>query len=228
MAETILIVDDEQDVLDLLVYNLQKAGFKITTARDGVVALQKARDELPGLIILDLMLPKLDGTEVCRQLKGDSRTMQIPIIMLTAKAEEVDRIVGLELGAEDYVTKPFSPRELALRAKTVLRRASGRAAPAEILKLHDLTLDIGKHEVSHKGKVLELTVTEFKLLATLMERRGRVQTRDRLLTDVWGYEGDVDTRTVDTHMRRLREKLGKAAEYIETVRGVGYRFAEQA
>ncbi|HUJ08502.1 MAG TPA: response regulator transcription factor, partial [Verrucomicrobiae bacterium] len=147
---------------------------------------------------------------------------------LTAKAEEVDRIVGLELGADDYVTKPFSPREMVLRVKTVLRRASGKAAPAEVLKFEDLTVDTGKHEVSHKGKVIELTVTEFKLLATLMERRGRVQTRDRLLTDVWGYEGDVDTRTVDTHMRRLREKLGKAADYIETVRGVGYRFAGQS
>jgi two-component system phosphate regulon response regulator PhoB len=227
MAETVLIVDDEQDVLDLLVYNLQKAGYRTVNARDGALALQKARDEVPSLIILDLMLPQLDGTEVCRQLKADSKTAQIPIIMLTAKAEEVDRVVGLELGADDYVTKPFSPREIVLRVKTVLRRASGKPAPAEVLKFDDLTVDIGKHEVSHKGKVVELTVTEFKLLATLMERRGRVQSRDRLLTDVWGYEGDVDTRTVDTHMRRLREKLGKAGDYVETVRGVGYRFAAQ-
>jgi two-component system phosphate regulon response regulator PhoB len=227
MAETVLIVDDEQDVLDLLVYNLQKGGYKASTARDGVTALQKARDESPSLIILDLMLPQLDGREVCRQLKADSKTAFIPIIMLTAKAEEVDRVVGLELGADDYVTKPFSPREIVLRVKTILRRASGKAAPAEVLKFDDLSVDIGKHEVTHKGKPVELTVTEFKLLTTLMERRGRVQTRDRLLTDVWGYEGDIDTRTVDTHMRRLREKLGKAADYIETVRGVGYRFAEQ-
>jgi two-component system phosphate regulon response regulator PhoB len=227
MADTILIVDDEQDVLDLLVYNLQKAGFRITTARDGAAALQKVRDEMPSLIILDLMLPQLDGTEVCKQLKADSKTAPIPIIMLTAKAEEVDRVVGLELGADDYVIKPFSPREMVLRVKTVLRRASGKAAPAEVLKFADLTVNIAKHEVSHKGKVVELTATEFKLLAMLMGRRGRVQSRDRLLTDVWGYEGDVDTRTVDTHMRRLREKLGKAADYIETVRGVGYRFADQ-
>jgi len=226
MAETILIVDDEQDVLDLLVYNLQKAGFRVNSARDGLTALQKARNEIPSLIILDLMLPQLDGTEVCRQLKADPKTFHIPIIMLTAKAEEVDRVVGLELGADDYVTKPFSPREIVLRVKTVLRRATSKNVPVEVLKVHDLTVDIGKHEVSHKGKVIELTITEFKLLTTLMERRGRVQSRDRLLTDVWGYEGDVDTRTVDTHMRRLREKLGKAAEYIETVRGVGYRFAE--
>jgi len=226
MPEAILIVDDEQDVLDLLVYNLQKAGYKILTARDGAVALQKARDEVPSLIVLDLMLPQMDGTEVCRHLKADPKTAHIPIIMLTAKAEEVDRVVGLELGADDYVTKPFSPREMTLRVKGVLRRTSGKSAPAEILKFADITVDLAKHEVTLKGKVVELTATEFKLLATLLERRGRVQSRDRLLTDVWGYEGDVDTRTVDTHMRRLREKLGKAADYVETVRGVGYRFAD--
>jgi two-component system phosphate regulon response regulator PhoB len=227
MAETILIVDDEQDVLDLLVYNLQKAGFKIAAARDGATALQKARDEMPSLIILDLMLPQLDGTEVCRQLKADSKTVHIPIIMLTAKAEEVDRVVGLELGADDYVTKPFSPREMVLRVKTVLRRVGGKLGPTEVLKFGDLMVNLPKHEVICRGKPIELTATEFKLLAMLMERRGRVQSRDRLLTDVWGYEGDVDTRTVDTHMRRLREKLGKTADCIETVRGVGYRFAEQ-
>jgi len=225
MAEMILIVDDEPDVLDLLVYGLQKAGYKTSTARDGVAALQKARDEVPTLIVLDLMLPQMEGTEVCRHLKADPKTAHIPIIMLTAKAEEVDRVVGLELGADDYVTKPFSPREMALRVKGVLRRASGKGAPAEILKFGDITVDLAKHEATLKGKVVELTATEFKLLATLLERRGRVQSRDRLLTDVWGYEGDVDTRTVDTHMRRLREKLGKAADYVETVRGVGYRFA---
>ena len=226
MLEAILIVDDEQDVLDLLVYNLQKAGYKILTARDGAAALQKARDEVPSLIVLDLMLPQMDGTEVCRHLKADPKTAHIPIIMLTAKAEEVDRVVGLELGADDYVTKPFSPREMTLRVKGVLRRTSGKIAPAEILKFADITVDLAKHEVTLKGKVVELTATEFRLLATLLERRGRVQSRDRLLTDVWGYEGDVDTRTVDTHMRRLREKLGKAADYVETVRGVGYRFAD--
>ena len=226
MAESILIVDDEPDVIDLLVYNLQKAGYKTITARDGAVALQKARDEVPSLIVLDLMLPQMDGTEVCRHLKAEPKTAHIPIIMLTAKAEEVDRVVGLELGADDYVTKPFSPREMALRVKGVLRRANGKAAPAEILKFADITVDIAKHEVTLKGKVVDLTATEFKLLTTLLERRGRVQSRDRLLTDVWGYEGDVDTRTVDTHVRRLREKLGKAADYVETVRGVGYRFAD--
>jgi len=226
MPDTILIVDDEPDVVDLLVYNLQKAGFKTLTARDGHAALQAARDELPAVVVLDLMLPGLDGTDVCRQLKADPKTAATPVIMLTAKAEEVDRIVGLELGADDYITKPFSPRELILRIKTILRRGAGTRAPGEVLKLNDLVVNIAKHDVTFKGKPIELTATEFKLLALLLERRGRVQTRDALLTDVWGYEGDVDTRTVDTHVRRLREKLGKAADWLETVRGVGYRFTE--
>ena len=226
MSDTILIVDDEPDVVELLVFNLQKAGFKTLTARDGQAALQIARDELPALVELDLMLPGVDGTDVCRQLKTDSKMAAIPVIMLTAKAEEVDRIVGLELGADDYVTKPFSPRELTLRIKTILRRTAGASAPSEVLKHNDLVVDLAKHAATLKGKSIELTATEFKLLTMLLERRGRVQTRDALLTDVWGYEGDVDTRTVDTHVRRLREKLGKAADWIETVRGVGYRFIE--
>ncbi len=226
MADTVLIVDDEQDVLDMLAFSLQKAGFKAVTACDGAAALQKARDHLPVLIILDLMLPKVDGIEVCKQLKADGKTASIPVIMLTAKAEEVDRIVGLELGADDYVTKPFSPRELVLRIKSIMRRAGGKAKTGEALKVGDLFVDIAKHEARFKGKPVDLTATEFKLLVTLMERRGRVQTRDRLLTDVWGYESEMDTRTVDTHVRRLREKLGSAAEYVETVRGVGYRFTD--
>jgi two-component system phosphate regulon response regulator PhoB len=226
MVETVLVVDDEQDVLDLIVYNLQKAGYKTVVARDGASALQKARDLFPSLIVLDLMLPQLDGTAVCKQLKADSKTAPIPIIMLTAKAEEVDRIVGLELGADDYVTKPFSPRELVLRVKKILERTKRGPQPTEVVKAGDLVVDSAKHEVTIRGRPIELTATEFKLLATLMERRGRVQTRDRLLTDVWGYEGDVDTRTVDTHVRRLREKLGNLSDCIETVRGVGYRFTE--
>jgi DNA-binding response OmpR family regulator len=226
MAEPILVVEDESDVLDLVVYNLQRAGYKPMTARDGRTGLQKARDEVPALIVLDLMLPELDGIELCKLLKSDSKTARIPILMLTAKAEEVDRVVGLELGADDYVTKPFSPRELVLRVKKILDRAAGKAPPAELLKHGDLLVNVAKHAATVKDKPVDLTATEFKLLATLMERRGRVQTRDRLLNDVWGYEGDVDTRTVDTHVRRLREKLGKAGDYIETVRGVGYRFAE--
>jgi two-component system phosphate regulon response regulator PhoB len=226
MAESILIVDDEQDVVDLLVYHLQRAGYKVFTARDGATAIQKARDRMPALVVLDLMLPEVEGTEVCKRLKADAKTAHIPILMLTAKAEEVDRVLGLELGADDYVTKPFSPREVVLRVKSILRRAQGEAESAEVLRISDIVLDRAKHEVTVKNKPVELTATEFKLLAMLMERRGRVQSRDRLLTDVWGYEGDVDTRTVDTHVRRLREKLGKAADCIETIRGVGYRFIE--
>lgn len=228
MAESLLIVDDERDVTDLLVYHLQRAGYKTLTAHDGAVALQKARDHLPALVVLDLMLPGVEGTEVCKRLKADPKTAHIPILMLTAKAEEVDRVLGLELGADDYVTKPFSPREVVLRVKSILRRAQGEAEAVEVLKIGDIVVDRARHEVTVKHKLVELTATEFKLLATLMERRGRVQSRDRLLNDVWGYEGDVDTRTVDTHMRRLREKLGKAADCIETIRGVGYRFAEIA
>ncbi len=224
MPDTILIVEDEQDVLDLVAYHLKKAGYHTVTARDGATGLAKARDLLPALVVLDLMLPQLEGTEVCKRLRADPRTAHLPILMLTAKAAEVDRILGLELGADDYVTKPFSPRELVLRIKSILGRVKGRTS--EVLKHGDLVVDLAKHAVSLKDKHLELTATEFKLLATLLERRGRVQTRDSLLADVWGYEGDVDTRTVDTHVRRLREKLGKAADAIETVRGVGYRFTE--
>ena len=228
MPESILIVDDEQDVLDLLVFHLQRAGYKTLTARDGATALQKARDHTPALVVLDLMLPEVEGTEVCKRLKADPKTARIPVFMLTAKAEELDRVLGLELGADDYLTKPFSPREVVLRVKSILRRAQGDGEPAEVLKLGGIVVDRAKHEVTVKGKPVELTATEFKLLATLMERRGRVQSRDRLLNDVWGYEGDVDTRTVDTHVRRLREKLGKGADCIETIRGVGYRFTEIA
>jgi two-component system phosphate regulon response regulator PhoB len=179
------------------------------------------------LIVLDLMLPGMDGIEICKRLKIEPKTAAIPILMLTAKAEEVDRVVGLELGAEDYVTKPFSPRELVLRVKSILRRAKGEPKAGEVLKYEEIIVDTAKHEASVKGKRLELTATEFKLLVTLMERRGRVQTRERLLSDVWDYSTDTDTRTIDTHVRRLREKLGKAADFIETVRGIGYRFAER-
>jgi DNA-binding response OmpR family regulator len=224
MTSTVLIIEDEPDVLDLVVFHLKKAGYQTATARDGAIGLTKARTLLPAALVLDLMLPGMEGTEVCKRLKADPKTGHIPVLMLTAKAEEVDRILGLELGADDYVTKPFSPRELVLRVKKLIDR--GKAQPAEVLRRGDLVVDLAKHAVAVKDKPVELTATEFKLLATLMERRGRVQTRDTLLADVWGYEGDIDTRTVDTHVRRLRDKLGKAADLIETVRGVGYRLAE--
>jgi DNA-binding response OmpR family regulator len=220
----ILIIEDENDVADLLEMGLRKAGFKTTTAVDGVTGLQKARDNRPDFIVLDLMLPKMSGLEVCRILKGDAGTAHIPILMLTAKAEEVDRIVGLEFGADDYVTKPFSPREVTLRIRAILRRGE---KPEETLQAGAISIDPGRHQVRVSGKRVHLTSLEFKLLRTLIQRRGRVQDRDKLLNDVWGYESVIDTRTVDTHVRRLREKLGKAGNAIETVRGFGYRLREE-
>ena len=222
----ILVADDEPDVLHLVAINLKNAGFNVIKAGDGLSALTKARETHPALIVLDLMLPEMSGLEVCRVLKKEPMTAQIPIIMLTAKSEEVDRIVGLELGADDYLTKPFSPRELVLRVKSVLRRASGAAEAGDHLALGEIRIDRARYEVTVAGRAVDFTATEFKLLTVLIERRGRVQSRDTLLNDVWGYESAIDTRTVDTHVRRLREKLGKAADCIETVRGFGYRIAD--
>jgi two-component system, OmpR family, phosphate regulon response regulator PhoB len=224
-GKTILIVEDERDVLDLLALNLRKAGFTISTASDGAAGLRKVRNESPALIVLDLMLPKMSGLEICKILKSDPATRQIPVLMLTAKAEEIDRIVGLEFGADDYVTKPFSPREVALRIGAILRRSDGKA-DEEHLSAGPIVIDPARHEVSVRGKRVNLTSLEFKLLRTLMQRRGRVQERDRLLNEVWGYESVIDTRTVDTHVRRLRKKLGKAADVIESVRGFGYRLRD--
>jgi len=219
----ILIIEDESDVADLLTLNLRKAGFRTSTAADGASGLQKARDDRPDFIILDLMLPKMSGFEVCKILKSDTATSQLPILMLTAKAEEIDRIVGLEFGADDYVTKPFSPREVVLRIRAIFRRGE---KPDESLSAGPVSIDLARHQVRVNGKLVHLTSLEFKLLRTLMQRRGRVQDRDRLLNEVWGYESVIDTRTVDTHVRRLREKLGKAGDAIETVRGFGYRLRE--
>jgi len=210
----------------MLVVNLRGAGFQVSTAEDGASALAKARSEPPSLIILDLMLPGMSGLEICKVFKGDAATRHIPVIMLTAKGEEVDKIVGLELGADDYVTKPFSPRELILRVNRSLRRGKDKLPAQEKLTIGELVLDHARHEVLVKGEPVDLTATEFRLLALLMDRRGRVHGRDRLLNDVWGYESAIDTRTVDTHVRRLREKLGPLANYIETIRGVGYRISE--
>lgn len=224
MKPRILIVEDEPDVVDLVRRQLERSGeYKVSVATDGATGLKKAREELPALVVLDLMLPKMSGLDVCRALKSDRGTRHIPVVMLTAKAEEVDRIVGLEFGADDYVAKPFSPREVGLRINAILRR--GQMAPAEkTMTAGDITIDSERHDVRIGGKPVDLTAIEFKLLSTLMERRGRVQARDRLLTDVWGYENLIDTRTVDTHVRRLREKLGKNGDLVETVRGFGYRF----
>jgi two-component system phosphate regulon response regulator PhoB len=227
MASTkILIIDDEQDVIDLLTLHLGKAGFALITATDGATGLRMAREETPALIILDLMLPKMPGLEICKVLKTEGATRQIPVLMLTAKAEEIDRIVGLEFGADDYVTKPFSPREIVLRVNAILRRGKGDVAEGKKLSIGTITLDPGRHQVDVAGRPVRLTSVEFKLLNMLMRRQGRVQERDRLLNEVWGYESIIDTRTVDTHVRRLRKKLGKAADAIETVRGFGYRIRE--
>ena len=225
-GKTILIVEDERDVVDLLTLHLRKSGgFIISTAADGASGLEKARTEKPAFIILDLMLPKMSGLEVCKILKTDPEARHIPIMMLTAKAEEIDRIVGLEFGADDYVTKPFSPREVLLRIQAIMRRGEAKSDEGP-LTAGSIVIDPARHQVSVAGKVVHLTSIEFKLLRTLLQRRGRVQARDRLLNDVWGYESIIDTRTVDTHVRRLREKLGKAGSVIETVRGFGYRFRE--
>ena len=222
----ILVVDDEPDALDLVAFNLKQAGLEVVTADDGAAALKRAREVVPDLILLDLMLPEVDGLEVCKQLRRDPATSSIPIIMLTAKAAEIDRVLGLELGADDYVTKPFSPRELVLRVKNLIRRRSETSETPDQLVFGEMTVDIPRHQVTVGRKRVELTATEFKLLTTLALRRGRVQSRDQLLQDVWEYDAVIDTRTVDTHMRRLREKLGSAARFLDTVRGVGYRFVE--
>ena len=226
MHHKILVVDDEADVLDILKSNFQASGFSVIAVQEAALALSKARSELPSIIILDLMLPGMSGLEMCKVLKGDEATRNIPIIFLTARADELDKVVGLELGADDYVTKPFSPRELILRVNRSLRRGPDQPPDSEVLKIGELVLDHARHEVTVNKSAVDLTATEFKLLALLMDRRGRVQGRDRLLNDVWGYETAIDTRTVDTHVRRLREKLGSVALYIETIRGVGYRIAE--
>lgn len=222
----ILVVDDEPDVLELISFNLKAAGYDVVSAADGRQALARAKGGHVQLIILDLMIPEMDGLEVCKNLRRDPETASIPILILTAKATEVDRVLGLELGADDYVTKPFSPRELVLRVKRLLRPLDAGGGKPPLMSGKDLTVDIARHEVRIKGKPVELTATEFKLLTLLMERRGRVQSRDQLLRDVWEYDSLIDTRTVDTHVRRLREKLGSAAKYLDTVRGIGYRFVD--
>jgi DNA-binding response OmpR family regulator len=226
MKPRILVVDDEPDVLDLVTYNLGQAGFQTETAADGAEALRMARSSIPDLILLDLMLPEMDGLEVCKLLRRDAKTSAIPIIMLTARASEIDRIVGLELGAADYVPKPFSPRELVLRVKKRLEQTVG-APTKNAYSVGPLQVDVSRHLVTVRGRRVELTAIEFKLLTLLLQRIGHVQSRDQLLRDVWEYETHIDTRTVDTHIRRLREKLGPAAKYLDTVRGVGYRFSSE-
>jgi len=222
----VLIIEDEPDLLDLVGYNLRAAGhevFEAQTAMDGLAQVRKAK---PDLILLDLMLPDLPGTEVCKRVKADPQTSSIRVMMLTARTEEIDRVVGFELGADDYVAKPFSVRELVLRVNAVLRRGQPEVEEEGPVAAGILVVDRARHRVTVEGEEIALTALEFKLLWTLLSRRGRVQSRERLLEDVWEMSADVTTRTVDTHVKRLREKLGPAGSYVETVRGVGYRFAE--
>jgi len=226
MRETILVVDDEADVLDLVRYHLNRAGFDVDVASSGTAALLAARQRRPDAIVLDIMLPQMSGTEVFRKLKLEIDTAQIPVLMLTAKGLLSERIAGLELGVDDYITKPFSPRELVLRVQNLLRRIRETRTSA-VVEVDGFCLNKSNFEITVQGRRLELTTTEFKLLATLVERRSRTLSRETLLQDVWGYENAIDTRTVDTHVRRLREKLGGAAGRIVTVRGEGYRFLPQ-
>jgi phosphate regulon transcriptional regulator PhoB len=225
MAATVLVVDDEKDLVDLVKYHLEKEGLMCLEARDGETALQVAKERLPDLVVLDLMLPGVDGLEICRKLRKDPKTSSMAIIMLTAKAEEVDRIVGLEMGADDYMVKPFSPRELVARVKAVLRRGHGQEMPT-VKRVGTLEVDVGKHHISVEGTTVELTVKEFDLLCALMRANGRVLNRDQILETVWGYSNavEIESRTVDVHIRRLREKLGNEHKRIVTVKGVGYRF----
>ena len=225
--EKILIVEDEKNIAEAVQYNLEKEGFRTLVARDGIRAVEVARREVPDLILLDWMLPEADGLEVCRTLKEKDGTRQIPIIMLTVRSEETDKVLGLEMGADDFVTKPFSQRELLARIKAVLRR-TGQAAPAggDLFRLDEIQVDWGKHLVMVEGQKVELTSKEFGLLKILIESRGRVLTREQLLDRVWGYDraSEIETRTVDLHISQLRKKLKAAARRIVTLKGAGYRF----
>jgi two-component system phosphate regulon response regulator PhoB len=223
VAEKVLIVEDEPDLLRSVEYNFRQAGFQVLTAMRGRDAVRLAQTEAPDVVLLDLMLPDIDGTEVCRQIRASAKTQAIPVIMVTARGDEVDRVVGFELGADDYVTKPFSVRELVLRVRAVLRRGR-QPQESQSLEIGALKIDSAAHRVWVAGAEVSLTALEFKLLSTLAASRGRVKTRDALLGEVWGLHMNVETRTVDTHVKRLREKLGDAGALIETVRGVGYRF----
>jgi two-component system phosphate regulon response regulator PhoB len=226
VARRVLVIDDEPDLLELVRVNLDQAGYQAETAETGRAALEQLRRSRPDLIVLDLMLPDISGTDLCRQLRADPDFSDVPIIMLTAKADEIDRVVGFEVGADDYVTKPFSPRELTLRVGAVLRRKASASPSPPQLEHASLRLDPDRHRCTVEGQEVELTAKELDILHSLMTRAGRVMTRDALLDQVWGTDISVTTRTIDTHLKRLREKLGPAGELIETVRGVGYRFAE--
>jgi two-component system phosphate regulon response regulator PhoB len=223
MEDTVLVVEDENDVVDLLRYHFKKAGFKVEIANSGDAGLSAVRSTRPDAVVLDLMLPGMTGLEVCRALKADSETASIPVLMLTARSEVKDRVKGLEIGADDYVTKPFSPKEVVLRVQGLLRRIRSAAEEVSVLEADGISIDKSTLRASMGNERLDLTTIEFKLLLTLINNRGRILSRETLLSDVWGYSTGADTRTVDTHMRRLREKLGDHATKVETVRGQGYR-----
>ena len=219
----VVIIEDEKDLAELLAFNLQREGWQTAISLDGKEGLELVTADPPDLVILDLMLPGLTGVEVCRQLRRQENTALTPVIMLTAKGEEIDRVVGFEVGADDYMVKPFSTRELLLRIKAVMRRFVAPEQSAELIRIGSINIDPERHLVTVAGEEITLTMTEFKLLATLAGRRGRTQSRERLLQDVWGYSSEADTRTVDTHITRLRSKLGDAGAIIRTVRGYGYK-----
>ncbi len=225
--KTILIIEDESDLAELVSFNLEKEGYRTLVASNGTAGLELLRQESPDLILLDLMLPGLTGIEICKYLKGNARTAGIPVIMVTAKGEEIDRVVGFEVGAEDYIVKPFSLRELSLRIKAVLRRSATLESAGKLIRVGAISIDTERHVVDVDNCGVILTSTEFRLLQSLAERLGRVQSRDRLLKDVWGMSHIGDTRTVDTHITRLRSKLGEAGEMIKTIRGFGYKMEQE-
>ena len=225
MSQKIYIVEDEPDIRETLKYNFSNEGFKVFTAPDGEEALSNIKKVLPDVLILDLMLPGVSGLDVCKSIRADDDIKDMSIIMLTAKGEEIDRVIGFELGADDYVTKPFSVRELILRVKVLLKKQREPLVENKLVTFGPIRIDLDAHELKINDKEIVLTALEFKLLQHLVKRKGRVQTREQLLGDVWGYSAEVTTRTVDTHIKRLREKLGNTSDYIQTIRGVGYRFS---
>jgi two-component system alkaline phosphatase synthesis response regulator PhoP len=225
-SKTILVVDDEEDVLELVKYNLEKNGYRVTTASTGEEAISKARSIVPNLVLLDLMLPGIDGLEVCKQLKSNPKTEQVPVIMLTAKGEESDVVVGLEVGADDYITKPFSPKVLIARIRRILHRSVVQQRESYPVKIHEINIDPSRHEVLVKGKRTDLTYTEFKILYALARRPGIVFTRYQIVDAVHGNDYLVTERAVDVQIVSLRRKLGPYGKYIETVRGIGYRFKD--
>lgn len=227
LTKTIFIVEDEPDIRETLAYNLSQEGFKAEEFSDAESCLEKINKKAPDLLILDLMLPGMSGLDLCKDIRANKSLSNLAIIMLTAKGEEIDRIIGFELGADDYVTKPFSVRELILRVKVILKKQTESLENIEEVEFGAIKINLDAHEVSINDDEINLTALEFKLLKHLVQRRGRVQTRDQLLGDVWGYSSEVTTRTVDTHIKRLREKLGSVGDYIQTIRGVGYRLNNQ-